>query len=164
MVKSEHKETIQILRKLNNDFYWMCFHAKVGQLAHPFLEFNGLMAKYIDILEKSGNDPHMTSVHGDLSLPVEEHDVKYLAEKFGCIFAPMFREKPGLLWAFMEELGLKPKEVEEALRDLEALEAAQGPDANDYPERGTPSSMECASNGCGFCRADLRERFEAWNG
>lgn len=88
------KPIIKTLLNLNETFYWMCFHANVGAQAHPFLEFNGLMHKYIECLAKSGVDPQQANVHGGEAFPVEDHDLEYLGEKLACIFAPMIAANP----------------------------------------------------------------------
>lgn len=82
------------LRNLTEKFYWMCFHANVGSFAHPFLEFNGLMSVYVDVLANAGVDPQQANVHGGVPLPVEDHQIEYLAEKLECIFAPILAANP----------------------------------------------------------------------
>jgi len=89
--------TIQTLKKVSNQFYWMCFNSKLGSTAHSFLEFNGLMAKYVELLERAaeaGIEPHMVNEHTGVALPVEEHDMRYLAEKLRCILGPVIDSNP----------------------------------------------------------------------
>jgi hypothetical protein len=89
--------TIAKLRHLNEQFYWLCFHAKVGSEAHAFLEFNGLMSKYIDLLDgasKQGIDPREINEHCGVALPAETHDMQYLGEKLRCIFGPVIDSNP----------------------------------------------------------------------
>lgn len=88
------EEMLKRLRVLNERFYWMCFKAEVGAFAHPFLEFNGLMAKYIDCLERARVDPHQVSVHGGELFDVKDHDLAYMADKLQCIFAPIIAANP----------------------------------------------------------------------
>jgi hypothetical protein len=88
------EQNMVTLRNLSEKFYWMCFHANVGSFAHPFLEFNGLMSVYVDVLAKSGVDPQQANVHGGVPLPVEDHQIEYLAEKLECIFAPIIAANP----------------------------------------------------------------------
>jgi len=93
-----HKpEIIQTLRSLNEQFYWMCFVAKVGSEAHAFIEFNGLMGKYVDLLDaaaKQGIDPKLINEHSGVALPCEGHDMAYLGEKLRCIFGPVIDSNP----------------------------------------------------------------------
>lgn len=89
--------TIAKLRNLNTQFYWMCFASKVGSEAHAFIEFNGLMSKYIDLLEKAseeGIDPSHVNEHCGVALPAETHDMQYLGEKLRCIFGPVIDSNP----------------------------------------------------------------------
>lgn len=88
------KPIIKKLLALNEQFYWLCFHANVGSEAHPFLEFNGLMHKYIECLAKSDVDPQQANVHGGEAFPVKDHDLEYLGEKLACIFVPMIEANP----------------------------------------------------------------------
>jgi len=63
---------------------------------HPFIEFCGLMQKYVDVCERAaerGIQFPFASGHCDTPLPVEPHDLLYLAEKLECIFAPMVAAK-----------------------------------------------------------------------
>ncbi len=92
------EQNMDTLRNLTEKFYWMCFHANVGSFAHPFLEFNGLMSVYVDVLTKSGVDPQQANVHGGVPLPVEDHQIEYLAEKLECIFAPIIAANPNARW------------------------------------------------------------------
>jgi hypothetical protein len=95
MLRSE--KTLQTLKMVCNRFYELCFHSNLGSTAHSFLEFNGLMAKYVELLERaaeSGIDPHMVNEHSGVVLPVETHDMRYLAEKLRCIFGPIIDSNP----------------------------------------------------------------------
>lgn len=68
---------------------------------HTFIEFCGLMNKYIDVCERAaaeGVDFTSTSVHSGQPLPVARHDVQYLAEKFACIFGSTMASDPEI-WA-----------------------------------------------------------------
>lgn len=72
---------------------------------HPFIEFNGFMQKYVDICRREaakGNDFTVANTHTGNALPMEEHDVQYLAEKFDCIFGPTFKAYPKL-WEYFKE-------------------------------------------------------------
>jgi hypothetical protein len=69
---------------------------------HTFIEFCGLMNKYIDVCRRAaeaGIDFTQTSIHGEGEpLPVYNHDVDYLAEKFACIFGQTMASDPKI-WA-----------------------------------------------------------------
>jgi len=72
-------EVIKTLRALNEKFYWLCFTSGVGSTAHAFIEFNGLMGKYVDLLAKAvgqGIDPQMVNEHSGVVLPCAEHDME----------------------------------------------------------------------------------------
>jgi hypothetical protein len=89
--------TISRLRELNELFYWACFRAEIGSRAHAFIEFNGLMSKYVDLLERAvaqGVDPVSLNEHCGVAVPVETHDMAYLAEKLRCIFGPFIDGNP----------------------------------------------------------------------
>lgn len=76
---------------------------------HAFIEFNGLMQKYVDLCQRAadvGEDFSMYNTHNDKTFEVQEHDVVYLAEKFDCIFGPLFRKDPKLWKLFKEQLEL----------------------------------------------------------
>ena len=76
---------------------------------HAFIEFNGLMQKYVDLCQRAadeGVDFSMYNTHNEKSFTVHGHDIEYLAEKFDCIFGPLFRKNPELWKLFKETLGL----------------------------------------------------------
>lgn len=59
---------------------------------HPFIEFNGLMHKFVDLCERAvekGVVFPMANEHTGIPLPVELHDIEYMAEKLRCIFGPI---------------------------------------------------------------------------
>ena len=100
-------EVVQTLRALNNQFYWLCFNAKVGSTAHSFIEFNGLMSKYIELLAKAveqGIDPMQLNEHNGVPLPIEDHDMQYLGEKLRCIFGPVIDNNPAARAALLKAL------------------------------------------------------------
>jgi hypothetical protein len=76
---------------------------------HAFIEFNGLMQKYVDLCRRAaaeGVDFTMFNTHTGTSFEVRDHDVEYMAEKFDCIFGPLFRKYPELWILFKEKLEL----------------------------------------------------------
>lgn len=102
---SYSKEELQAItlkmREVANVVYRLLQSCEV----HAFIEFNGMMQKYVDLCSRAaeaGVDFTMFNTHNDKSFTVHEHDVEYLAEKFDCIFGPLFRKDP-LLWEIFKE-------------------------------------------------------------
>lgn len=102
------EERTEILRKMeavSSSFYY----AAIQTQCHPFIEFCGLMNKYIDLCRaahKQGIDFTNANTHSDMALPVEAHDMAYLAEKLDCIFGPTLRSDPDARAAFLQGLEL----------------------------------------------------------
>jgi hypothetical protein len=71
---------------------------------HPFIEFNGLMQKYVDICQNAARKgiafPDLHEHSGE-AVPVEAHDMLYLAEKLRCIFGPALDADPKVREAFL---------------------------------------------------------------
>jgi hypothetical protein len=107
--------TVELLRLLTTNTYWRFFNAGIGTRAHAFLEFVGLMSKYVDICDRSakaGIDFVHANKHGGTALEMDGHDIDYIAEKFGCIFGPVFRTRPELAKRFAKlALGLDPSSL-----------------------------------------------------
>ena len=106
---SYNKEELQAItlkmREVANRVYPLLQSCNV----HAFIEFNGLMQKYVDLCQRAadeGVDFVMFNTHNDKSFEVQEHDVVYMAEKFDCIFGPLFRKDPKLWKLFKEQLDL----------------------------------------------------------
>jgi hypothetical protein len=101
--REELAEMVRKMRRVADGVY--------GPLAatgcHPFVEFCGLMQKYVDVCEACVEDevqfPHATRHSGGV-LPVETHDLEYLAEKLGCIFGPLIEANPEARRVFAREL------------------------------------------------------------
>jgi len=74
---------------------WMAFYRDAASIGcHAFLEFSGLMAKFIDLCrqaEASGEPWLRANVHSGQHLAFEGHDVDYLLEKLECIYGMHFR-------------------------------------------------------------------------
>jgi hypothetical protein len=97
----EHQ--IHHLSNVNSAFY--C--GAVGGGIHAFIEFCGLQAKFLGIaraMVRSGLDPRNVNIHSGRALPVEDHDIEYLAEKFECIFGAAFAQKPELSDLFCQKV------------------------------------------------------------
>lgn len=105
----EHREILKRLYELNQQFYGLCFIADVGSRAHSFIEFNGLINKYIDLLvlfAEQGIDPHTANDHNDVDLSIDDHHMRYLGDKLKCIFGPLIRNDPRARAILAKSLGL----------------------------------------------------------
>jgi microsomal dipeptidase-like Zn-dependent dipeptidase len=72
------------------------YPAAVALHNHPFIEFCGLMNEYISMCattKAEGIDFTMANTHTGRSLIAHDFQVEYLAEKFDCIFGPLFQDK-----------------------------------------------------------------------
>lgn len=104
------EETFKVLlnlRGLNERFYWLCFNAGIGGTAHAFIEFNGMMKVYIDLIERAaraGLDPQTINEHSKVVLPAKGHEMKYLAEKLRCMFGPVIDTNPEARAILLKEL------------------------------------------------------------
>lgn len=109
--EEELKELVQDMRSITDRLYWTMFWGSIGGRAHAFIEFCGVMNKYVDICERASSQGiqfPFYNEHSKKPLPVEDHDVNYLAEKFACIFGPVFKNNPRLAKMFAEKaLGLE---------------------------------------------------------
>lgn len=77
--------------------YGLFFVAGMGSEVHAFIEFNGLIAKYVEICQRcaaAGIDFRHLNTHTGGALPVEVHDMEYLGEKLACIFGPIIDATP----------------------------------------------------------------------
>jgi hypothetical protein len=91
------------MRRLSSGFYYGA--VQIG--CHSFIEFCGLMNKYIDLCAatlKDGGDFNTANVHTGTSLVAAEHDIEYLAEKFECIFGTTLRANPKLADQFFKKV------------------------------------------------------------
>lgn len=99
-------DVVRRMRVANHSIYATLFRMKFGADCHAFLEFCGLMSKYADLCAsaaENGIDFGRANVHTGTSLPMETHDVLYLAEKFECIFGSFFRANPELARLFAKK-------------------------------------------------------------
>ena len=99
----ERAEQIKKMHEVYEQFYWLATTTHV----HAFIEFTGLMAKFVDVCRKAheaGLDYNICNTHTGQALPkVEAHDVEYMAEKLECIFGPTL-QKPEIRKAFLTAL------------------------------------------------------------
>lgn len=95
--QEELEDLAKKMRAVANATYALFFSAGMGGECHAFLEFNGLIQKYVDIASRAaqqGIDFTQANVHNSKALPVEDHDLAYLAEKLRCIFGPIIDANP----------------------------------------------------------------------
>lgn len=77
--------------------YWLFFYANMGGEVHAFIEFNGLLSKYVEMCKRcadEGIDFTQLNTHTGQALPVAVHDMEYLGEKLRCIFGPIIDTNP----------------------------------------------------------------------
>jgi hypothetical protein len=107
MNEEERAKLLDTMRQVVEKTYWMFFNAGIGTHCHAFIEFNGVISKYVDLCQAAhtaGIDFTQSNEHTNTQLPAEEHDMHYLGEKLGCIFGPTLRSNPKLKWAFLRAL------------------------------------------------------------
>lgn len=95
--QEELNQLVTLMRRVADTTYWLFYAAEMGGRCHAFLEFNGLIHKYVDIAARAaeqGIDFTQANTHSGEALPVEEHDLAYLAEKLRCIFGPIIDANP----------------------------------------------------------------------
>jgi hypothetical protein len=93
----ELQTLVDDMRRVSTCVYWMFFRENMGAKVHAFVEWNGVLSKYIDICARCaerGIDFRRLNVHTGGALPVEVHDMAYLGEKLQCIFGPMLTSNP----------------------------------------------------------------------
>lgn len=107
MEPEEREKLLETMNELSKRVYWAFFHAGIGQTCHAFIEFNGVLSKYVDLCRKAheaGIDFTQANTHNDIPFPCEAHDMAYLGEKLGCIFGPALRANPKAKRAFLEAM------------------------------------------------------------
>ena len=127
--KDELLALVARMRAVSNATYDLFFRAGMGSEAHAFLEFNGLIAKYVDICHRcaeAGIDFRFLNTHSGEGLPVEVHDMRYLGEKLDCILGPAIHANPAAREALREILfgEAEAPETEEDARLGRALRVA----------------------------------------
>ena len=91
------------MRALTERFY----HGAVGVQVHAFVEFTGLLSKFVDVCSRAhakGIDFTQANTHSGRTVPLAVHDVVYLAEKLDCIYGPALLMSQELRDAFIAEL------------------------------------------------------------
>jgi len=110
MTKDEQEELEDLVARMNQvaeQTYNLFFHANMGGDVHAFIEFNGLITKYVDVCRRAaseGIDFRLANEHNGIALPVEAHDLNYFAEKLRCILGPMIDANPKAKAAFIRKL------------------------------------------------------------
>lgn len=103
----ELKAFIPKMHAVSSTFYAGAFSIGV----HGFIEFCGLMNKYIDLCRLAasvGVDFTQANVHGGEKIPIADHDIQYLAEKFEC-FCSGLLQTPEQKLLFCQYAGLRPR-------------------------------------------------------
>lgn len=101
------KQTVADMESFSNRMYWTMFHEHWGTDCHAFLEFNGLMSKFVQLCARAadkGIDFRHANKHSGEVIPMEDLDAAYLGEKFDCIFGPSLRANPKAMKAFLSVL------------------------------------------------------------
>jgi hypothetical protein len=84
--RSERQLMLAQMRATASAFYASA--TRIGN--HSFIEFTGLMNEYIKVCSdahQNGVDFTECNAHGGHPLPMAAHQVDYVNEKLGCIFA-----------------------------------------------------------------------------
>jgi len=95
------------MRAVSDATYYLFFKSGMGAEAHAFLEFCGVLSKYVDICERCAEkeiDFRFMNTHSGEGLPIEVHDMRYLGEKLDCILGPAIRANPEARAALREAL------------------------------------------------------------
>jgi hypothetical protein len=101
----EMRAFIATMRKVNDEFYWLCFHAGIGSSVHAYIEFAGLQSKFIDLCQAAldeGIEFPFANQHAKTPWPMEPHHAEYLGEKFHCIYGFAIGANPVLREVFIK--------------------------------------------------------------
>jgi hypothetical protein len=89
----ELRDICKKMGKVSSNFYT----GAIQTGCHPFIEFCGLMNEYIRVCIAAAEQkipfPNL-SEHSGQPLPVEAHNMDYIAEKLRCIFGPVIDADP----------------------------------------------------------------------
>ena len=83
--EAEREKILRRMQEASGVFYALAIQTG----CHTFIEFCGLMNKFIDICREqsqAGKDFTEASRHSDAVMEIEDHHVAYLFEKLDCIF------------------------------------------------------------------------------
>lgn len=80
--EEELKIMIKRMSQIKDGFYFQA----VQTHSHPFVEFAGMMSKYIELCEEL-KTPFLPAKK------VPAHNLEYLAEKIGCVFGDLLSNK-----------------------------------------------------------------------
>jgi hypothetical protein len=107
----DRERVLQFMNSACEETYWRFFAMGFGSNCHAFLEFCGLMSKFRQLCQRAheaGMDFTHLNIHSGEAIPMEAHDVIYLAEKFECIFGSFFHNNPKMARLFAKKaLGLE---------------------------------------------------------
>lgn len=93
-------ELIELSKEMHgiaSSVYWFFFSRGMGAKVHAYIEFCGLLNKYVEVCSRAaclGVDFTVANAHSRTPFPVEVHDMRYLGEKLQCIFGPMIAANP----------------------------------------------------------------------
>lgn len=96
--KAECEVALFKMRLCSKHFY----HLAIGVGVHQFVEFAGFINEYINMCEammEKGKD------FREWAPEMDDHNLDYVFEKFGCIFGPAFTKNPSLAARFAYKLG-----------------------------------------------------------
>lgn len=96
--REECARALEGMQQASNNFYL----AAVRTNKHQFVEFNGLLVKYIEILRKqfmAGED-----IIEEEKVPMDFGDALYIGEKLCCIFGETLMSDPKVRGAFLTKL------------------------------------------------------------
>jgi len=114
MYREELEKSLGDAGNIKDIFY---MRARATEL-HPFVEFAGMMSIWIDMVKTSADqmtDEQLPFDWGRISV-AKDGQVKYLAEKFDCIFGDLFRDE-NLRKIFLEEMGWEKQVPSPSIKD-----------------------------------------------
>lgn len=108
--QAELDDIVKNMEAVSERVYWHMFSSNIGGSCHAMMEFCGLMSMYVKLCRaasRKGIQFPFINTHSGTAIPMELHDVEYLAEKFDCIFGAFFKANPKAARLFAEKaLGL----------------------------------------------------------
>jgi hypothetical protein len=124
MTKAEDIKFVGSIKKEVNSFYLSILRLGVGGRFHAFVEWCGVMAEHLNIVEDALMDDHDAfhmNKHTGSPIPVRDFRLSYLSEKIECIF-------DGRITVAAQMEGNQPVPTQETYlkeRDLKAIPKRQ---------------------------------------
>ena len=100
------EEALVKMKSVVKATYSICACMDIASYCHAFMEFNGLMSKYVDLCEnmfKKDIDFRTMNTHLGSPVPCAAHDIEYFAEKLSCMFGPAVRSSAETRKVFLGE-------------------------------------------------------------